>query len=577
MIQSVIKDPIWGEIALLPWEKVLLNTGAFNRLHKILQNSNVYRVYPSARHSRFSHSLGVMYVTTRITTSIFRNHFILSRNHIDIREDTDLDCKCSEGLLLECESIRDQFSATGGDSEHLREEISRVNFPYRTHPELHLTVCVMRMCALLHDVGHLPYSHVFESAFELFFATDKKGEEFEKTFEEDVAIHEQVGGWIMTLLASCDPHTDPKNDEAKELRVLVSVAYSVLHEKKYPILKSIISGISDADRIDYIRRDCELTGFIKSSVDYDRLFRNFHITFLPDILKPEKSGAFHAIPSKKAKSDFEKMLWERYQEYMYIVDHHRVVLFDEITRRLICYLLRREKLEKFLDGLTYVKKSFEKKSDRETPTVLGDSSTEYKALIFLQYYNDDGVVDEKFKSILREFQTPKKLKKLKLTDFEKAKYDCLAKAFCEKRDLFVSAFKTDAEFWVWCEEITKCSNKNPEIETVITNIMINLSPKRIEKVEQAVFEDAECAGAVILLSNSLRKKQIGLGNTNTIVEFELAGLSDFLESKKRGIRIFNMWIERTSGFDVETIKKVTARYLEMKDPLPLFNSLTVEN
>src|SRR5260370_13421708 len=68
-----IKDPIWGNIELLPWEATLLNHFLVNRLHHIIQNSCAYLVYPGLRYSRFVHSIGVMHVATQMFVNVLTN------------------------------------------------------------------------------------------------------------------------------------------------------------------------------------------------------------------------------------------------------------------------------------------------------------------------------------------------------------------------------------------------------------------------------------------------------------------------------------------------------------------------
>ena len=63
---KLVKDPLWGSIALLPWEQRITRHPAFTRLHSIVQNSSAYKVYPALKVSRFIHTLGVMQVVTRI-------------------------------------------------------------------------------------------------------------------------------------------------------------------------------------------------------------------------------------------------------------------------------------------------------------------------------------------------------------------------------------------------------------------------------------------------------------------------------------------------------------------------------
>ncbi|MCX8208181.1 MAG: HD domain-containing protein [Sulfolobales archaeon] len=102
----IIKDPVHGYIKIYEHEKCLVDTAPLQRLRRILQLSTSQYVYPSATHTRFSHSLGVMHVAGVFAESLY-----------------------SEGIE---------------ESEKLR------------------LYAISRLIGLLHDVGHGPFSHTFE-------------------------------------------------------------------------------------------------------------------------------------------------------------------------------------------------------------------------------------------------------------------------------------------------------------------------------------------------------------------------------------------------------------------------------
>ena len=99
--QKIIIDPVHGDIGLSKLETELIDTPTFQRLRRIKQLGLAYIVYPNARHSRFEHSLGVMHIMTRILESL------RSKNKDAVPDD------------------------------HFRK---------------------LRIAALLHDIGHYPYS-----------------------------------------------------------------------------------------------------------------------------------------------------------------------------------------------------------------------------------------------------------------------------------------------------------------------------------------------------------------------------------------------------------------------------------
>jgi HD superfamily phosphohydrolase len=113
-----IRCPIHGFIGLNAWERALVDTPVFQRLRRIRQLAWTDYVYPGAMHTRFEHSLGVMHVATLLFDSIVRN----SRQILTAAYDYD-----EHGLAKARQKIR--------------------------------------LAALLHDVGHPPFSHASEDVF----------------------------------------------------------------------------------------------------------------------------------------------------------------------------------------------------------------------------------------------------------------------------------------------------------------------------------------------------------------------------------------------------------------------------
>jgi len=112
---KIIRDPIHGFVKLSPWEQDVLDHRVFQRLRRIRQLSLTEMVYPGACHTRFEHSLGVMQVATMMF-------------------------------------------------DQLRPQLERSNEvgPKFTKDDLDKARHIVRFAALLHDVGHCPFSHAGE-------------------------------------------------------------------------------------------------------------------------------------------------------------------------------------------------------------------------------------------------------------------------------------------------------------------------------------------------------------------------------------------------------------------------------
>lgn len=124
MRQYEIRDPIHGLVELLKKEVDLINTRTFQRLRRIRQLAMAFLVYPGTLHTRFDHSIGVMHIAGRI-----------------------------------CDQLKQLESITDEDSERIR------------------------LAALLHDIGHGPFSHVSEHLLDRFSPNQAKvGSTLEEPF-----------------------------------------------------------------------------------------------------------------------------------------------------------------------------------------------------------------------------------------------------------------------------------------------------------------------------------------------------------------------------------------------------------
>ena len=221
MAFKLIKDPVHGYIEVSSEELRVVDTYAAQRLRRIAQLPFVYLVYPGARHSRFDHSLGCMHLAGEFAKSL------------------DLD-------------------------EHRRK--------------------VVRLAGLLHDIGHAPYSHLFETIL-----------------EEAGLGHEAMTVRIL--------REDDELAEAVEgCGVAVREVLDVL-EGKAPE-STIISGPVDADKLDFLLRDAYFTGAPYGLIDVRRI-----------ILRSRLMNGKLAV-NVNAVGAVEEMALARYQNFMNIYLHH---------------------------------------------------------------------------------------------------------------------------------------------------------------------------------------------------------------------------------------------------------------
>lgn len=218
---KLVKDPIWGYIELDELDRMLVDTAAFQRLRRIRQLPFVHLVYPGAMHTRFDHSLGCFYLASE-----FAKHMGLD------------------------------------------EYWSRV----------------LRYAALLHDIGHTPYSHLLETIL-----------------IEGGLNHESMGIRIIKE----DPELSSSIERAG---VDLNDVLDVL-EKKRPE-SSIISGSVDVDKLDFLMRDSYFTGASYGIVDAKRIIRLMSIVDGRVMVNVRGLGAI------------EELAIARFQSFMNIYFHH---------------------------------------------------------------------------------------------------------------------------------------------------------------------------------------------------------------------------------------------------------------
>ncbi|HVA58485.1 MAG TPA: HD domain-containing protein [Gemmatimonadaceae bacterium] len=242
-----LRDPLWNTIPVDPVARSLIDTPAFQRLRNVRQLGLAYLVYPGATHTRFEHALGAYHLARRALA-----------------------------LLDEGGALDDALRAESG---------------------------IVRAAALLHDIGHYPFSHALE--------------EIGALHHEEVARPLVTGGEIARLLTDAYGHGAPA-------RVI-----ALIRGESDGALQGLISGSLDLDKIEYLRRDAFMCGVGYGEIDPERLLNT--LTILVD---PE-TGRRRLGIVEKGLAALESLLFAKYQMYRNVYWHHAARSATAMYKRLV--------------------------------------------------------------------------------------------------------------------------------------------------------------------------------------------------------------------------------------------------
>ncbi|MBI2054053.1 MAG: HD domain-containing protein [Candidatus Staskawiczbacteria bacterium] len=278
-----IRDLVHGTILFTKEEMVLINHPFFQRIRQVRQNDVAFYVYPSINTSRFEHTLG----TCRVA-----------------------------GMMAETLTNSPKWSIY---AKALRTE---TGISLRTEKADFVKIC--RFYALLHDIGHLPLSHLFEYATESwaypnYFRIIQEWTGFEG-FEK---LHEAFGALIAKKLIK-DIRMSQHIGEAI-LRLMAEKI--ILPTNPLSLIKRIIDSDIDADRIDFVQRDGLLAGGEYGHYDVRRLCDSVFIE--------QREDKWIIAYSEKALTSMEALLLDRYRTYTWVHFHHKVITVKMLVRFLI--------------------------------------------------------------------------------------------------------------------------------------------------------------------------------------------------------------------------------------------------
>jgi HD superfamily phosphohydrolase len=244
---TFIRDPLWNNIRVDPTAERLLDTDVVQRLRYVRQLGLAHLVYPGATHSRFEHALGAYHLARRT----------LGR----LQEDGAL-----EGI-----------AADEG--------------------------AVVAAAALLHDVGHYPFSHALE--------------EIGVPHHEEISRPLVTGGEAAGVLCA-----EIAADAPERVFALICGASA-------SPLQGLISGSFDLDKMDYLKRDALMCGVPYGEIDEDRLMHALVV------LDDPTTGRRGVGVLTKGLSALESLLFAKYQMYRNVYWHHAVRSATAMYKRMV--------------------------------------------------------------------------------------------------------------------------------------------------------------------------------------------------------------------------------------------------
>jgi uncharacterized protein len=243
---EVVRDPLWNNIRLDGAALELLDSAPFQRLRYIRQLGHAFLVYPGATHTRFEHALGAYHLAGRAL-----------------------------GLLGERGQLQD--------------------LPQQD-------AVLVRLAALLHDIGHYPFSHALEEAGLLS--------------HEDLAAEHLAHPEVTAALGRTGIP-----DAGRRITELIT-------GRSASPLQGLISGSLDLDKIDYLTRDARMCGVPYGTVDVDRLLHALTLVALPD-------GRRAIAVREKGASALESLTFAKYQMYRNVYWHHAVRAATAMFKRAV--------------------------------------------------------------------------------------------------------------------------------------------------------------------------------------------------------------------------------------------------
>ncbi len=269
-----VRDPIFGFIPIDRTEAEIIATPVFQRLRWIRQLAFANLVYPGALHTRFEHSLGVYFLTRQMAEAL---HF---------NED---DCR------------------------------------------------LVRLAALLHDLGHGPFSHVSEQLLEIYADEAKLADRLEGKDKE--TIHELITEDIIN--SNDDLLREIGHSERQRIASLLQEGYGE------PVMRSLVSGPIDADKQDYLLRDSHFCGVKYGVFDIQQLHRQLRV------VKDPADDTEQLMITEDGVHALEQFIFAKYYLTTQVYQHRVRLITDQMLVRAVRLGIDKDELDDLCSLYSY--------------------------------------------------------------------------------------------------------------------------------------------------------------------------------------------------------------------------------
>ncbi len=298
---KVIHDPIWGSQLYYPWEIALIDTPLCQRLRRIYQLGTAYLTYPSAVHTRFSHSLGVTALAGRLINRLKEKERIKRKAGIKITEND---------------------------------------------------IYTVRLAGLLHDVGHCFFSHASERVIGLII------DDYRKELIPSVKPkpHEFIAYLIITndyFKKYWEKHIKqlfPSKNATPDLQDIANIIVGISPSEEKRFLREILYGPYDVDKLEYLYRDARTTG-LEITYDIERYFYKI-------MLNKSDSGSWRLFMDQGGVRAVEQIIFSKMMLFSFVYHHQKVLASDALISDIVTELIKGKsngsiKIVNLLDFLLY--------------------------------------------------------------------------------------------------------------------------------------------------------------------------------------------------------------------------------